>query len=250
MSVVGAKVSSRAIISLASCLGIMLSAAPLPAPAQVYTATPSAQTLTAYMPAGMVLPVKLSTGLSSATARVGDLVFATLERDIHLGNAVIPAGSTVSGQVTEAKPGQRLGRSGTLAIKFTGVRTAAGTEFPIVARLTGGLEKYAAAGGTDGGAVKGEKLTTKGAKAALQGAVGVGTGAALGTAVGAIAGRSGRSLGRGAWSGAAIGGGLGVASGLFLRRGTDVALASGTSLQLQLDAPSTIVAGAYRTAAI
>lgn len=51
--------------------------------------------------------------------------------------------------------------------------------------------------------------------------------------------RSGAAIGagRGAWSGAAIGGGVGLADSLFIRKGKDVVIQSGTPLKLLLDAP-------------
>jgi hypothetical protein len=74
---------------------------------------------------------------------------------------------------------------------------------------------------------------------AFRGLIGAGGGAALGTAVGAIAG-GGYGAGRGAWSGTAIGGGLGVADSLLLRKGAEVKIPSGTSLQIALDAPVSV----------
>lgn len=64
---------------------------------------------------------------------------------------------------------------------------------------------------------------------------GAGLGAALGTGLGAIAG-GGNGVGRGAWGGAAIGGGLGGLD-MFLRKGRDVIIPSGTQMQLQLEEP-------------
>jgi hypothetical protein len=61
----------------------------------------------------------------------------------------------------------------------------------------------------------------------------------LGTAIGAIAGR-GRGAGRGAVAGTAIGGALGVAESLLWRKGGDVKMAQGQTLNLQLDAPASL----------
>ena len=61
-------------------------------------------------------------------------------------------------------------------------------------------------------------------------------GGLLGAAIGAIAG-GGRGAGRGAWSGTAIGAGLGVAQSLIARKGSDVVIPSGTSIELKLDSP-------------
>ncbi len=192
----------------------------------------------AYIPAGMTIPVVLRTSISTTAARAGDLVEAQVSQPIGLGDVTIPAGSIVTGMITQADPGRRLERSGDLSIKFTALRIPDGPETPISAHIIGGIGKYKQIGSDQSGAVKGEGWGTKVGQFALRSAVGAGTGAALGTAVGAIAGHSGTSTGRGAWSGAAIGGGLGAADSLLLRKGKEVNLLSGQLLQLQLDAPA------------
>lgn len=54
------------------------------------------------IPAGAVVPVKLTTALTSATARVGQEVTATVESS-RLGDSEFPAGTTLLGRVTEAR---------------------------------------------------------------------------------------------------------------------------------------------------
>lgn len=194
----------------------------------------------AYAPAGLTIPVVLRTSISTQAARPGDMIEAQISESVQLGEASIPAGSTVVGQITNATEGKFLGRSGELGLKFTRLRTPDGVETPITAHIVGSVGKYAQIGTDQSGVVKGETWKNKAGQVALRGAIGAGTGAAVGTAIGAIAGRSGKSVGRGAWSGAAIGSGLGAAQSLILRKGRDVTIASGQILQLQLDAPATI----------
>lgn len=195
-----------------------------------------------YIPAGMVIPVSLATGLSSEVAQPGDRIEATITQQINLESGTVPAGSVVIGQVTDSEAGRRMGRSGELSLKFTGIRTPDGAETPITAHIIGGISKYSQAGGAGSDTVKGETTKNKVESAAIRGAVGAGAGALLGTAIGAIAG-GGHGVGRGAWSGAAIGGGLGVADALLLRKGANVQLKSGEQLQLQLDAPAQLAVG-------
>ena len=57
------------------------------------------------IPAGAVVPVKMTTALSSATARVGQEISATVESS-KLGDSEFPAGTTLLGRVTEARPMQ------------------------------------------------------------------------------------------------------------------------------------------------
>jgi hypothetical protein len=193
----------------------------------------------AYAPAGLVLPVALKTSISTQAASAGDLIEASITDAVNLGDGSIPAGSVLVGQITDAKAGGFMGRSGMLGIKFNRLRTPDGMETPISAHIQGGIGKYA---DSPNDVIHGETWKNKVGQVALRGALGAGTGAALGTAVGAIAG-SGRGAGRGAWSGTAIGGGLGVVDSLVLRKGRDVTIKGGTPMQVQLDAPVTISGG-------
>lgn len=191
-----------------------------------------------YIPAGMTIPVALTSNLSSSNSQVGDRVEARIAQTVQLGDTSIPEGSIVYGKVTQAAAGKRMGKSGTLGLKFDSLRTPNGQEVPITAHIQGGIGKYHDLGvGTD--IVKGESGSTKVKKALVHGAVGAGSGALVGTAIGAIAGH-GRGAGRGAIAGTAIGGALGIAESLLLRKGEDVKVESGLTLNLILDAPASL----------
>jgi hypothetical protein len=200
-----------------------------------------------YAPAGLTLPVALRTSISTQAAQAGDLIEANLSDTVNLGGASLPAGTVLVGQVTDAKAGGFMGRSGMLGVKFTSIRTPDGQQVPITAHIVGGIGKYADSNGD--GIVAGETWKTKVGQGVIRGGVGAGLGAGLGTAIGAIAGRGGSGAGRGAWSGAAIGGGLGVADSLLLRKGKDVTIHSGTPMQVQLDAPVSLSGGGPYTGA-
>jgi hypothetical protein len=195
----------------------------------------------AYAPQGLVIPVTLSSGISTQVAQAGEPIHAKVSQDIQLGGACIPAGSSVTGQITDATAARRMGRSAQLGIKFTQLTTPNGATYPINAHLVGGLEKYHQAGAPDSDQFKGETGATKLKDVGLRSLIGAGSGAVLGTAVGAIAG-GGRGAGRGAWSGTAIGTGLGAADSLLLRKGREINLKGGTPMQLQLDSPVSIAA--------
>jgi hypothetical protein len=213
------------------------------APTQNYYAPPQnqgpgyRQGRVAYAPAGLVIPLRLKTPISTQVARAGDMVEAEVSQTMQLGDASIPMGSAVVGTVTEAEAGRRLSRSGELGMKFTSIRTPDGIETPINAHLIGSIGKYAQKNSDGEQVVRGEGMTAKLGQTAIRGAAGAGIGAALGTAVGAIASH-GYRVGTGAWSGAAIGGGIGVAD-MALRKGREVTVPSGTKLQIQLDGPVT-----------
>ena len=197
---------------------------------------PAAPPVTA--PAGTVIPAMLKISISTDVAQNGDLVEASILDAIPLQNGSIPAGSTLLGQVTEARQSGRLSQSGHLGMKFTSLRTPDGVTSPIQAHLTGLVGKYKLNGQGDETYLHGEGGKAKLGQTLIRGGVGAGAGAALGTAVGAIAGGP-FGAGTGAWSGAAIGGGIGVGD-MALRKGREVKLESGTRMQIQLDQPATI----------
>ncbi|MCC7527588.1 MAG: hypothetical protein IT342_03635 [Candidatus Melainabacteria bacterium] len=195
-----------------------------------------------YAPAGLTIPINLQTAISTQVAKPGDLIQATINQSVMLGDSQIPAGSLVIGTVTDSSAGKYLGRASSLTIKFNRLRTPDGIETPITAHLVGGIGKYTDGGSDQDDTLRGETWKTKVGQAGIRGAIGAGTGAALGTAVGAIAGGRG-GVGRGAWSGTAIGAGAGVAQSLLMRKGKEVTIPSGTAMQLQLDAPVSIAGG-------
>lgn len=197
---------------------------------------PARQGRIVFAPAGLNIPATLTTSVSSEVARPGDIVQANISQAVILGDSQIPTGSVLLGQVVDGNAGKMLGRSGAVEIKFNRLRTPDGQEVPLTAHLVGGIGKYQDSGNDRGDTFHGETWKGKVAQGAVRGLIGAGTGAALGTAVGAIAGGK-RGIGRGAWSGTAIGGGVGLAQSLILRKGANVNIASGTPINLQLDAP-------------
>lgn len=82
-----------------------------------------------YAPAGTAFTVALNKEISPATCKGGELVEATLSKDIPLGSYVIPEGSVVIGEVVETEPTN-------YSISFTRLRTPSGTEVPITAFAT------------------------------------------------------------------------------------------------------------------
>jgi hypothetical protein len=190
-----------------------------------------------YIPAGMTLPVAITTSLSSATTRTGDPVEARLAEEVNLGGSVLPAGSVLLGQVTQSLPGARMSQSGQLGFKFTTLRLPDGSQAPITAHIVGGLDKYhEKIAGSD--TYQGEGTIKKVEQAAIRGGIGAGVGAIAGTAIGGIASYHGYGAGRGAVAGTVIGSALGVADSLMLRKGSDVNVPAGQTLRLQLDAPA------------
>ncbi|MBK9143187.1 MAG: hypothetical protein IPM23_11865 [Candidatus Melainabacteria bacterium] len=189
-----------------------------------------------YAPQGLMLPVSLRTAISTQVAKPGDFIEGEVSQNISLGGrGYIPAGTVVQGDVAESTAGRRLSRSGELSIEFKSLQFAGGQTIPISAHLVGSIGKYKNKGVGNQDVFRGEGWGTKIGQFLLRGGLGAGLGAGLGTGIGAIAGGGG-GAGRGAWSGAAIGGGIGAAD-MLLRKGKDVIIPTGTTVQVQLDEP-------------
>jgi polygalacturonase len=83
------------------------------------------------VPSGTKLEVELLDGVSSADSSTGDAVNARVAQDIVVGGkVVIPAGTTVSGRVTEAHGLKAIGGRARLRLEFETVDLATG-EAPI-----------------------------------------------------------------------------------------------------------------------
>jgi hypothetical protein len=177
------------------------------------------------LPIGTHLPLVLHNGVSTRTAKVGDPVyFETLFPVMLDGKVIVPAGSYVSGEVTESKrPGRVKGRGEimmrleTLILPNAYMVSFAGS--PSNAS-TGGNETTNAEG----------KVIGDTDKAGDAGTVAKTTAAGAG-----IGGLAGRSL-----TGVGIGAGIGAAAGLaavLLTRGPEAELPRGTTLDAVLDRP-------------
>jgi hypothetical protein len=70
-------------------------------------------------PPGSSVHVRLTTGLSSATAHKGDEIEAVLTRPLFDGNRLIlPQGSRLKGAVLQVRPARRMSRTGQLRLVF------------------------------------------------------------------------------------------------------------------------------------
>lgn len=193
------------------------------------------------LPQGLQIPISLRTAISTQVAKSGDYIQAAIDQNVSAGGSgYLPAGSVVSGEITESQAGRRLSRSGSLSIQFNQLRLPSGVVEPINAHLVGQIGKYKEGADNE---MHGEHWTGKLGQFALRGLLGAGLGAGLGTGIGAIAG-GGTGAGMGAWSGAAVGGGIGGLD-MLLRKGRDVIIPSGTKMELQLDQPINLPGPTY-----
>jgi type IV secretion system protein VirB10 len=176
------------------------------------------------VPAGTRLPLVLHNGISTRNAHPGDPVYLeTLFPILVEGRIVIPAGSYVSGEITEAKrPGKVKGR-GEIMLRLTTLILPNGYSVNLLA-----TPSDASTGDADSVNKEG-KITGASNKAGDVGTMVKTTGAGAG--IGAIA-----DGGKGAAIGAGAGAAVGLATVLFTR-GPELQLPRGTTLDVALDRP-------------
>ena len=175
------------------------------------------------VPSGTRLPLVLHNAVTTRNAKPGDPIYLeTLFPIVIDDHILIPAGSYVQGEITEAKrPGKVKGtgeirlRLNTMilpngyTVNFNAIPTNAGTGGNEGTDKEGSIH-----GDTDKGTDVGTVLKTTG----------------IGAGIGGIAGRSGAGAGIGAGAGAAVG----LATAL-LTRGPELELPRGTTVDVILD---------------
>ena len=163
--------------------------------------------------AGTPLNVAVETQLSSASANVGDTWTGTLKENVIVGDRVVfPAGSVVTGMVTEVQPAGGKGKLARLGFAVSSI-TANGHKVPVEA----GTEAIEA------GSARARNL---GAIAASAGA-----GALIGKAVG--------GSGKGALIGGLIGGAAAGAA-VAKSKGYQVVIKEGTVVTFNVKQPVTV----------
>jgi hypothetical protein len=183
-------------------------------PAAAAPAPPAAPAkISATIPSGTILSVRLLDTLDSDRNQAGDRFRASLEEPIVSdGKVVVPRGTTVEGRVVEAQQAGRVKGVAEMTLELSQIRLANGDTAVL-----------------DTGTVMRQGQTSTGEDAAK-----VGAGAAIGAVIGAIGGG-----GKGAAIGAATGAGAGTA-GVLLTRGKPLILSQETVLSFQLNAPVTV----------
>jgi len=164
------------------------------------------------IPDGTSLRLDLSTPLDTDTSRVEDVVRATLREPVRVNDEIVlPAGTELTGNVTDVEGSGRVKGRARIAYRFTSLRL--------------GNERHAIQ--TASIAHQAEATKSDDAKK-------IGIGAGIGAVVGAIAGG-----GDGAAKGAAIGGagGTGV---VLATKGKEVRLGAGANVSTRLTAPLTV----------
>lgn len=182
------------------------------------------------VPVGTHIPLILHNAISTRTARDGDPVYFETSFPVLVnGHIVIPAGSYVSGVVSEVKRPGRIHGRGKLMIRLTTMILPNAyivklNAVPGGSAGTGGNETVDNEGEIEGAGNKGGDAGTV-INTTVQGTE-------VGTAVGAATG----DIGRGAGVGAGIGAAAGLAA-VLLSRGPEAELPRGTTLDAVLDHP-------------
>lgn len=182
---------------------------PLPPPPPAAAAPPPPVIKTVEIQAGRVIPVRITESLSSETTQPGTIFHGVVTHEVDAdGLLAIPAGSAVTGTVTDAKDAGHYKGNSLLSLTLNSVRVRG-------QRIAVSTDAYSVEG-------KGRGKNT---------AEKVGGGAAIGAVLGGIFGG-----GKGAAIGAAAGGGGGaVVQGVT--RGQQVSIPSETVLHFHTTAP-------------
>lgn len=171
---------------------------------------PVVRTIT--VPDNTTLDVTLNTPLASDSSRVEERVRGTVATPLVIdGTTVIPAGSTLTGHVTNVDDSGKVKGRAELAFRFT--------------RLTAGAVTYD---------IDTQPFSFVADSTKKDDAVKIGAGAAAGAVIGAITGGK-----KGAAIGSAIGAGAGTGA-VLVTEGKEIRLAEGRKLKVSLTNPLTI----------
>jgi hypothetical protein len=185
------------------------------------------------IPAGTKIPLSLAQAISTKNAREGDAVYAETAFPFLMNERVIvPAGTYIQGKISHVeRAGHGHGRAEIL-IHFTSMIYPSG----YTVMLPGSVENTP---GADNNSVKDQEGTIQQDSDTGKKVEDAAQGGAYGGAVGGITG----GLATGGLNGARIGAGAGAAAGIgwaLLKRGNDVRLDVGTSIQMEIQRAITV----------
>jgi hypothetical protein len=205
--------------------------APGAATAPSASPAPVADPNTVTIPAGTKIPLSLKQAISTKNAREGDAVYAETAFPFVMNDRiVVPAGSYVQGKIAHTERAGSKGRAEIL-IHFTTLIYPSGYTVMLPASVEN-------APGADDKGVKDEEGTIQQDKDTGKRIEDAAKGAAVGGTVGSIGGYA-----AGGRSGAGIGGAAGLAAGIgwaLLKRGSDVKLDIGTSIEMEVQRAITL----------
>ena len=175
------------------------------------------------VPAGTVIPVTLTSSVSTKNSHDGDGVYGKTSFPITVDNKiVIPEGSSVKGRISEVKRPGRVKGKAELTLNFQTLILPGGESISIYTSLRGS----GSAGERKGEAgIQGDSSKTDDAKT-------IGTTGTIGAGLGGLATHSVKGVGVGGAAGAATG-----VAAVLLTRGKDLVLGPGTTIEVVLDRP-------------
>jgi type IV secretion system protein VirB10 len=183
---------------------------------------PSKIMLAVVVPAGTVIPIKLTNRITTKNAKDGDGIYGKTAFPVTVNNQiVIPEGSNVRGKITEIRRPGRVKGKAALALNFQTLILPSGITLPI----------YTSLGGAGGAGERKGEATIQGDSSKTDDAKTIGTGTVEGGLIGVIANK-----GKGAAVGGAGGAAVGTAA-VLLTRGKDLVLEPGTTIEIVLDRP-------------
>jgi hypothetical protein len=178
------------------------------------------------VPAGTRILMRLTNAVNTKRTATGDRVYLQTAVPVFVNSRlIIPAGSYVTGTVTESQRAGRVKGRSALNLVFESVTLPNGVTRDFLGRAgsvdtQGNLDRAE-------GRIQGDGKAGSGARTVAQ-TTAVGTG--IGTVAGAATGHLGTGMGVGAAAGAVAG-----LAGVFGSRGADVVVPQGTSIELVLD---------------
>jgi len=188
----------------------------------ILVAVPVATFARVVVPERTLFKLRMETGLSSETARIGDRFTAALIDPIVIDNrVVVAAGSKITGRVTSVTRAKRLSKSGTIGIDFDSITLADGRNFAVQGELS-------SINSRDQKQEVDEEGHVKGGDAGDRSVVFIGGGAGVGAVIGAVSGG-----GKGAAAGAGTGAAIGTAA-VLLMKGDEARVAPGMEFGMRL----------------
>jgi len=184
------------------------------------------------IPAGSRIPLQLKQAISTKNAREGDAVYAVTAFPFVINERVlIPAGTYIQGKISHVERAGRVKGRAEILMHFTSMIYPSGytVMLPGEVQNTPGAEKTSMKDSE--GTIRQDSDTGKKVEEAAKGAVYGGSGGALGG--GLAGGLHGARIGAGAGAGAAV-------AWALLKRGSDVRLDVGTSIEMELQRAITL----------
>jgi len=193
---------------------------PPPSRPAVERPRPPAAPATLTLAAGSHFDMAATDTITSRTAKAGDAFTARVVEDVRnaAGKVVIPAGSSVSGTISEVKPAPNPRTPGTLTLAVSSV-TIRGTNYPLDATIDSLETVHKGRGITTGDAAK------------------VGAGAVAGAVLGRVIGGNKRGTIIGGIVGGAVGAGVAQTS-----KDSDIVLPAGAHIVVTVNKPLTVKA--------